>query len=164
MRIVAALFRFSSRRCPNVHDSFTLKESRVAAKGRSSFVFSNVPHCIAFAGSSKVVQSCKMKLRASLIHKLGKEVIYIPSFSSLFMREMKMEKLCPDGDSCPMILKAQKNSRILSSIAIYETIYDSSWDCFRLQHGSSKVYYRILSSMKFSPLFSITIYLQNRFR
>lgn len=109
------------RRCPSAHDSFTLKGSRVAAKGHSSFVFSNVPHCIAFAGSSKVVQLCKMKLRPSLIRKLEKEMVYIPSFSSLFMREMKMEKLCPDWDSCPMTLKAQKNSRILSLIAIYET-------------------------------------------
>lgn len=164
MRIVAALFRFSPRHCPSAHNSFTLKGSRVATKGRSFFVFSNVPHCIAFAGSSKLVESCKMKLRASLIRKLGKEVVYIPSLSSHFMRE-KMEKLCPDWNSCPMILKAQKNSRILSSIAIYEspTIF-----FVRLlpviQHGSSKVYYRILSPMKFSPLLSITIYLQNRFR
>lgn len=157
------LFRFSPRRCPSAHDSFTLKGSRVATKGRSSSVFSNVLHCIAFAGSSKVVESCKMKLRASLIHKLGKEVVYIPSFS--FYERKKMEKLCPDRDSCPMILKAQKNSRILSSIAIYET---PTIFFVRLlpviQHGSSKVYYRILSPMKFSPLLSITIYLQNRFR
>lgn len=137
-------------------------------------MFSNVPHCIAFAGSSKVVQlhtkckkyytKCKVKLRATLIRKLGKEVVYIPSFSSLFMREMKMEKLCPDWDSCPMILKAQKNSRILSSIAIYETPTIFFVKLLPVQHGSSKVYYRILSPMKFSPLFSITIYLQNRFR
>lgn len=86
MRIAAALFCFSPRRCPSAHDSFTLKGSRVAAKGRSSFVFSNVPHCIAFAGSSKVVELCKMKFRASPIRKLGKEVAYILSFPSLFMR------------------------------------------------------------------------------
>lgn len=132
MRIVAALFRFSPRHCPSAHNSFTLKGSRVATKGRSFFVFSNVPHCIAFAGSSKLVESCKMKLRASLIRKLGKEVVYIPSFSSLFMREKKWRNCVQTGIRVRWFWKLRRIQESCRRLRFTSRRQFSSWDCFRL--------------------------------
>lgn len=108
------------------------KRSSVATKGRSSFVFSNVLHCIAFAGSSKVVESCKMKLRASLICKLGKEVVYIPSFSSLFMREKKWRNCVQTGIRVRWFWNLRRIQESCRRLRFTRRRQFSSWDCFRL--------------------------------